>query len=265
MYSNFQSVYKYLKYYISASNGKGHGIHSPFIFEFITTVLNDQYAYPEYEKVEGLRNQLLKNDTMINVLDLGAGSLKNNNKTRSISSIAKSAAKNKKLGQLLFRMAKYYKPSTIVELGTSLGITTSYLSLSNPDTRIHTIEGSPEIANQAEANFNELGLSNIELLEGNFDLVLNPLLSSLNAVGFAFIDGNHRKEPTTRYFNDLLTKIQNDSIMVFDDIHWSVEMEGAWEIIKKHPSVRCSIDLFFIGIIFFRAEFKEKQEFVIRF
>jgi hypothetical protein len=63
----------------------------------------------------------------------------------------------------------------------------------------------------------------------------------------------------------LLPKTSQESILVFDDIHWSREMEEAWGIIKSHSSVKCAIDLFFIGIIFFREEFKEKQDFTIRF
>lgn len=265
MYSPLQLGVKYLKNWITAFNGKGHGMHSPFVFEFITKVLNDKTSYPEYGKVEGLRNQLLKDDTVLNVEDFGAGSGIDKKNKRSISSIAKNAAKPKKFGQLLFRMVKYYKPNAILELGTSLGITTSYLSLAKPDARLITMEGSKEIAEVAKKNFETLEIRNIEIIEGNFDNTLSSLITHLSSVDFAFIDGNHRKEPTVRYFQQLLTKINNDSILVFDDIHWSSEMEAAWETIKNNAAVTCSIDLFFIGIVFFRKEFKEKQHFIIRF
>jgi predicted O-methyltransferase YrrM len=127
------------------------------------------------------------------------------------------------------------------------------------------VEGSKEIAKLAKQNFGALELQNIELKEGNFDNELSSVIYHLSSIDFAFIDGNHRQEPTERYFHQLLTKINNDSILVFDDIHWSLEMEAAWETIKNHSAVSCSIDLFFIGIVFFRKEFKEKQHFVIRF
>jgi predicted O-methyltransferase YrrM len=96
-------------------------------------------------------------------------------------------------------------------------------------------------------------------------LTLSDALDKLTTVDFAFVDGNHRQEPTERYFQQILTKINNDSIIIFDDIHWSREMEQAWETIKKHPSVCCTVDLFFIGIVFFREEFRENQHFKIRF
>jgi predicted O-methyltransferase YrrM len=264
MYSKAQLLLKYLQYYFAASNGKGHGTHSPFVFEFITKVLNDKTVYSEYAKVESLRTLLLNDNTVLNVEDLGAGSSVSKTDQRTVSSIAKNAAKSKKLGQLLFRMVKFYQPSTILELGTSLGITTSYLSLAKPPARLITMEGSKEIAAVAGKNFKSLELQNIEISEGNFDDTLSSVISQLSSVDFAFIDGNHRKEPTERYFKELLNKTNNDSIFVFDDIHWSKEMEDAWETIKANEAVRCTIDLFSIGIVLFRNEFKEKQDFVVR-
>ncbi len=265
MYSPLQLAIKYFNYWVTASNGKGHGMHSPFVFEFITKILKDRTGYPEYEKVEALRDQLLNDYTVLEVEDFGAGSVIDKKSKRSISSIAENAAKPKKFGQLLFRMIKQYQPATILELGTSLGITTSYLSLAKPDARLITMEGSKEIAEVAKKNLRNLEVRNAEIVEGNFDNTLSSVVRGLSTVDFAFIDGNHRKEPTERYFKELLAKTNNDSILVFDDIHWSGEMEAAWETIKKDAAVTCSIDLFFIGIVFFRKEFKEKQDFVIRF
>lgn len=265
MFSKLQLAAKYINYYRTASNGRGHGIHSPFVFEFITKVLNDNTSYPCYKKVEDLRQQLLEDSRLFVVEDFGAGGEFLKKHKRSINSIARNSAKSKKYGQLLFRMVKYYQPATVVELGTSLGITTSYLSLAKADANLITMEGSGEIARIAKLNFKTLGLKNIELIEGNFDNTLSPNVSRLSSVDFAFIDGNHRKEPTERYFRELLPKTNNDSILVFDDIHWSSEMEAAWETIKNNTAVTCSIDLFFIGLVFFRKEFQEKQHFRIRF
>jgi predicted O-methyltransferase YrrM len=265
MYPRWQLAAKYLKYYLTSSSGKGHGIHSPFVFDLITKALNDKKHYPAYDKVEGLRQQLLKDKTVLNIEDFGAGSSVTKTNQRTIASITQSVAKPKKFGQLLFRIIKAYQPKTILELGTSLGITTSYLSLAKPDSNIITMEGAKEVAAVAKNNFTSLGLQNVLIKEGNFDNTLAFVISPLSSIDFVFIDGNHRREPTERYFLQLLSKTNNDSILVFDDIHWSREMEQAWETIKKHPSVRCTIDLFFIGIVFFRQEFREKQHFRIRF
>ncbi|MBS1575039.1 MAG: class I SAM-dependent methyltransferase [Bacteroidetes bacterium] len=265
MYNSFQLASKYLCYYLKAFNGKGHGMHSPFIFDFMSRVLNDKQLYPAYEKVEELRHRLLRNKEKIEVEDFGAGSSIDKSDRRTISSITKNAAKPEKYGQLLYRMIKYYRPETILELGTSLGITTSYLALANQEAEVTTMEGSPSVVSIAKKNFTSLGAKNVNIVEGDFDSTLSGVMSKFSSIGFAFLDGNHREEPTVRYFKQVAGKISNDSIVVLDDIHWSAGMEAAWQTIKNHSSVKCSVDLFFIGIVFFREEFHEKQHFSIRF
>jgi predicted O-methyltransferase YrrM len=265
MYSRLQIAIRFLTHYVTAVNGKGHGIHSPFVFDFITTVLNDRTHYPAYDTVEAMRKKLLGDHTILDVEDFGAGSALKKANRRTIAFIAKNSAKPKKQGQLLFRMVKKYAPVTIVELGTSLGITTAYLSLANPHAKVITLEGAPSIVEKARQNFATLRLENISITEGKFDETLKGVLKNLPSVDFCFMDGNHRKEPTLQYFSLLKDKVKNNSILIFDDIHWSPEMEQAWEMIKQDASVRCSIDLFFMGIVFFRDAFREKQHFRIRF
>jgi predicted O-methyltransferase YrrM len=265
MYSPLQLAIKYCKYYFKASNGKGHGIHSPFLYTFITEVLNDNRQFYAYDKIETLRRQLLNTDKELVIEDFGAGSRKGLTKNRKVAEIANSSLKPKKFAQLLFRMINYYQPQIILELGTSLGITTSYLAAAKLDAEVITMEGAASIASIAKENFNQLNLNNINVVEGNFDETLSNTLAEIKQIDFAFLDGNHRYQPTIDYFNQVLEKSNENTIMVIDDIHWSKEMDQAWDYIKQHPQVTLSIDLFFIGIILFRKEFKIKQDFVIRF
>lgn len=265
MYSRFQLAKKYLHYYLTASNGKGHGVHSPFVFDFIQHVLNDKKNYPCYSIIEEKRKELLRSDTVIEVTDFGAGSLVIKTNKRVVKDIAASSLKPEKYAQLLFRMAQYYKPKTILELGTSFGISTAYLASANRTTGVYTCEGASAIAAVAKQNFDELGLQNIHLAEGDFARTLTPLLSHVRKIDLAFIDGNHRKEPTLEYFTKLLNHSTPSTILIFDDIHWSAGMEEAWEEIKQHPAVISTIDLFFIGLVFCNPDFKAKQHFTIRF
>ncbi|TDH21446.1 class I SAM-dependent methyltransferase [Segetibacter sp. 3557_3] len=264
MFSAVQLGIKYLRYYITASNGKGHGVHSPFVFTFIQKILNDHTAYPAYRRIEQARRNLLNDPTVINVDDFGAGSVVAKTKSRSVAVIAGSSLKPAKYSQLLFRMVKYFKPRTIVELGTSLGITTAYLAAAGPSGVI-TFEGATEVAGIARQTLSACEVTNVQIVEGNFDDTLEPELLKLGSVDLAFIDGNHRKEPTLRYFHQLLSKADESSVFVFDDIHWSKEMEAAWKEIQHDPRVTLTIDLFFIGIVFFRKEQKARQHFSIRF
>ena len=265
MYSKPQLALKFIRYWLTASSGKGHRIHSPFVFDFITHVLNDKRSFYCYETIEILREELRQNDTTLTIEDFGAGSHTKQFNQRSVASVASSALKPKKWSRLLFRMVNHYQPKTILELGTSLGITTSYLASANINATVVTMEGAPAVAAVAKQNFKTIGLQNIQLVTGNFDDALPSVLQQIPFVDFAFTDGNHRKKPTLHYFNQLLLKKHTSSIFVFDDIHWSKDMEDAWREIKLHEAVTLSIDLFFIGIVFFRQENKEKQHFVIRF
>ena len=265
MYSKLQLTKKYIQYHITGSNKKGHGIHSPFVFDFIRNVLNDRGEYDSYQMVESVRTHLLKDHTVLDVEDFGAGSGVTKSRQKKVRDIARYAAKPKKFGQLLFRIVQHYHPRTTIELGTSLGLTTSYLALAYYDGTVHTLEGAPNVASIAKKHFQQLNLKNIGVTEGNFDDTLPGVLESISNIDLAFLDGNHRKEPTLRYFNQLLKKINASSIVIFDDIHWSTDMEDAWETIKANPDVKLSIDLFFMGLVFFRDEFKTKQHFTIRF
>jgi len=138
----------------------------------------------------------------------------------------------------MFRMAQFYKPANVLELGTSLGITTAYLAAANNQSLVTTMEGAGEVAAIARKNFERLNLQNIQIVTGNFDETLSPVLQKMPSIDFAFIDGNHRKAPTLLYFQQLLNHILPSSILIFDDIHWSKEMEDAWKIIQQHKQVK---------------------------
>lgn len=211
-----------------------------------------------------MRNQLLKDSSFIDVEDFGAGSSVLKSRKRKIKDIASASLKPKKYSRLLFRMVQFYQAQHVLELGTSLGITTAYLASANNEPQVTTMEGSENIAAIAQQNFAGLDLENIKIIRGDFDKVLAPYLQG-NAIDLAFLDGNHRKAPTLDYFEQVLARSNNDTIIVLDDIHWSRHMEAAWATVKLHPAVTLSIDLFFIGIVFLRKEFKVKQHFTVRF
>lgn len=265
MYSRFELAKKYLHYYFTASNGKGHGIHSPFVFDFVKNVLNDKRHFYSYEKIELLREKLLNDKTVLTVDDFGAGSVTNATKERSISSIARHAAKGRKLSQLLFRIVHYYQPGTILELGTSLGISSAYMAAAAPRAKLTTIEGAAFVAKAAREHHRLLQLDNIEVRTGKFEDILPGVLHEMGIVDIAFIDGNHRFGPTTDYFEQILAKVTSQSILIVDDIHWSDEMERAWQAIRENKTVTATIDLFFVGIVLFNHAFRSKQHFSVRF
>lgn len=190
------------------------------------------------------------NHTEINVEDLGAGSLVHKGRKRRLSEIAAVSVMPVEWVQLLYRLATYSECTRIVELGTSLGITSLYLSEVR-DAQVYTFEGSHSIANVALTNFEYLDRNNIHLVEGNIDQTLPAYLeSNLAKIGLALIDANHRYEATLRYFSMLMKRCNEKSVIVVDDIHLSWEMEKAWNELKAHSLVYGSVDLFRFGVLF---------------
>ncbi len=241
-----------------------HSIHSPFVYDLFENVINKKTDCTIFKNIEDVRNSMLFSNEIIDCIDYGAGGSGSSNKKRKISDIAKKSAKSQKYCALLYRLAAYFKPKTILELGTSLGISTLYQSLPGETLKVITIEGCENTAAIAKNNFNVSSAANIDLIVGEFDEVLPKVLKNIESTDYVFFDGNHSYEPTINYFHQCLEKANENSLFVFDDIHWSDEMENAWMYIKNHEKVSISIDLFFMGLIFFRKRIT-KQNFIIRF
>jgi predicted O-methyltransferase YrrM len=255
-----------LKYIAHLLQAKGrHGIHSPFVYHFVTEILHDKHFYDEYVVVDQEVKKFRRSKKIVEISDFGASAGSRNfiTRFRRVRDIVKNSGIPKSTGRLLFRMVRHYKPGYILELGTSLGISTMYMSMGNPAAKIITIEGCANTAEIAQKSFDRHDLSGIELHVGEFGNILDNALKQMPRLDFVLIDGNHRKEPTLRYFNTCLAKAHQGTIMIFDDIYWSGGMEQAWKQIKAHPRVTVSIDLFRIGIVFFRKELS-KQDFVLR-
>jgi len=258
------------------------------VFDLITNCFYDKKNYPEYSILKEYRNSLLKNKNTIEVTDFGAGSRVFKSPTRAINQIAKNAGIASKRAELLFRIVRYFQPTTILEIGTSLGLGTSALALGNSNAKITTLEGCPNTMavalklfqisgfkfqvcdNKSSSikSFSKFSTSNIQFITTEFNLFfqhlkLETLKQKPQIFDLIYFDGNHSKQATLNYFELLLPTISHDSVWILDDIHWSSGMEEAWEIIQKHPKVTVTIDTFQWGIVFFRSE-QEKEHFIIR-
>lgn len=255
-------IYNYLIYRIKSVNE--HGVHSPFIFDLLLSTIYNRKEFYAYRKIENIRQEMLLSGQNVHCIELGAGSQVLNKPSKTVGQIARSAAKSPKFGQLLFRLVDHFQPENVLELGTSLGISTAYMAVASSKAEIHTIEGCPEVAAIARRNFKNASLKNIDLTVGSFDDVLPGILKQMQRVDLVFFDGNHRKEPTLNYFKQCLEKAVETSVFIFDDIHWSPDMKSAWEEIKENERVTVTLDLFYLGIVFFRKE-QVKEHFVIRY
>ena len=280
MFLQLRSIFSY---FLSAQNE--HGLHSPFVFDLYLNIIKKDTISPDFTRIEAIRQQMLQSREQIHVTDYGAGSKVNASPVREVRDVAQNSKKSARLGRLFYRLIQQFDYEHIFDLGTSLGLTTLYLA-ANPKSKVITFEGCPETAKVANQNFEEFyssqstvgsrqstlhgsqsivhsPQSSITTVVGNLDEVLASQVVAVPKIDFAFFDANHRYEPTVQYFETCLQKAHNDSLFVFDDVHWSAEMEMAWAYIKAHPSVTVTIDLFAVGLVFFRKQ-QPKQNFVLR-
>ncbi|CAN5287753.1 class I SAM-dependent methyltransferase [soil metagenome] len=241
--------YRYLLYWLKAVDQ--HSLHSPFLYNLYSTVINCRQTPASFKENEEIRNEIIRDETFINITDFGAGSLISSRKKRKVKSIARSGLSSPKFSQLLYKLVAYYQPEQIIELGTSLGINTLYLASYAPDIKVTTFEGCPETASYAQSVFKKSKKENISIIIGNIDEKLPNFLEQQKKVDLVFFDANHRYRPTMHYFELALQNIHHNSIFIFDDIHWSFEMEEAWKSIKKHQKVTMTVDIFDAGLVFF--------------
>lgn len=254
-------IKSYLKFLWKSKNE--HAVHSPFVFNLLTKCFYDKKPKPEYSILKNYRKSLLENKNFIEVTDFGAGSKVFKSNKRQISKIAQTAGISPKRAELLFRVTNYFKPENILEIGTSLGLATSALALGNTKAKIVTIEGCPQTGGTAKNQLDKFECKNVETIISEFESFLISENIQATNYNLIYFDGNHSKKATLAYFEVLLQTIDNDSVWIFDDIHWSLEMEEAWEIIKNHPKVKVTIDTFQWGFVFFRYE-QPKEHFIIR-
>ena len=257
-------IISFLRYFFQATNA--HGIHSPFIYDLYTTVICVRKKYYDLDELKDFRQQLAKDNTELTLIDLGAGSFNKPAPLQQvhIKDIYKRSCHSEKDTALLYRLVLHFQPSCILELGTCLGVSTLYLSKANKKANVYTLEGNPDYAAQARKSFIQWQAHNITLIEGNIHQTLNIAMDRIPSLDFAFLDAHHAYEPTLQFFKTCLTKVHEDSVIILDDIHWSKEMERAWESIKQMEEVKQTIDLFQFGIVFFKSG-QVKEHFVLRY
>ena len=205
-------------------------------------------------KFNRIRNKLLSDTHYITVTDYGEGSKLFTGNMRQISRIVRYAGIRKRKGELLIRLMNYLKPENILEIGTSVGLGTACLALGGNNSNIITLEGCPETMNVAENLFKEFSLQNIKTNVGRFEDTLSDAIRN-KKFDFIYFDGNHSKNPTIQYFEECLSTVHDDTLFLFDDIHWSREMEKAWEYIMAHKMVSCTLDISGWGLVFFEPKY----------
>lgn len=260
-------VFAYLRHLFCAWNTTGEGIHSPYLFELVRFVLRDENAYYCFADIERRRELLLACEDVLDVTDFGsAGSPEGTLVQRRVCDIAKTHLERPAVGQMLFRLVNFLqqhekRPLEILELGTSLGVTTAYLASADSRNRVVTLEGSEAVLRVAQGVWRALRLENIAWRQGNIDDTLYKC--AREHLDLAYVDANHTFEATMRYVDYLLPRMNEKGVIIIDDIHYSEQMEQAWAALKADPRVTTSMDLYHVGLLFVDKHYL-KRHYIIR-
>jgi predicted O-methyltransferase YrrM len=260
----FFRVSRYMKYIFAAENRKGHGIHSPFVFDLVNRIFRNRTDPAVVYSIEKIRKRQLSDKRVIDVKDFGAGAENKPDNFKKVSDIAVHSTVPEKYGMLLANMAAEFGRPMIIEFGTSLGISTMYMASSCSEVPVFTMEGCPATAELADLNFKEAGLKNIVLKVGSFVDTIPEIISQGIKPGLVFIDGDHRKKPLLDYFEKMAEISDNNTVIIIDDINYSGEMEEAWNEIQLYEKVSLTVDIFRMGIVFFRKGI-ERKNYIIRY
>jgi len=252
------AIYRIVCYFwhtLTAVNTAGYGIHSPLLFYWTRFLINETYPYYCFKDIENERERLLRARKKIFVEDFGTGK----SEERTLRHIAQTSLMSKQEAQILFRLLYDSQPEAILELGTNLGITTSYIANACPKAKITTMEGSREILEEARKIWEKLEINNITAIEGNIDNTLPEFVKQVDKLNWVIIDANHTEKATLEYYKQILPLLTESSIVVIDDIYYSPEMHRAWKTIRDTEEVTCSINLFDMGILFYNKNLLHKH------
>ena len=281
----------WLRHQLTAWNTGGEGVHSPYLFEWVRMVMMDKNAYYIWGEIERCREKMLRDERELEFVDYGSAiksrSLENGSEAvcrlefrdvRRVCDIARRSLAKRKYAQMLSRLVNWLgsplltspskggigdetledrKGLTIVELGTSLGVTTAYMAAMDSRNRVVTFEGCEAVANIAKENWKALNINNIECRVGEIDA--EQLTRDIEHLDVAFIDANHTYVSTCEYFDVLAGKVREKSVIVVDDIHYSEEMEKAWKAICADERVTSTIDLYQMGLVFFDKHYWKRH------
>ncbi len=264
-------ILSYIKHVLTAWNTTGEGIHSPYLFRIVRFILRDENTFYCFADIERRREQLLACPDVLDVVDFGSqGAPEGKLVQRRVCDIARNHLESPKVGQVLFRLLHFmgqeeHRPLRILELGTSLGITTAYLASVSSHNKVLTFEGSEAVLRVAQGVWRTLRLENIQWQQGNIDDTLytiysqQPKAKSQEPIDLAFVDANHTYEATKRYVEWLMPRMTGKGILVLDDIHYSKDMERAWQELKANERVTTTMDLYHIGLLFFDPHYLKRH------
>lgn len=207
---------------------------------FIEQYISDNKYSQHVNNIESARINFLQNNDILP------------SSGKSVGEYCKASSSPQSKGEFLMKLIRVIKPDNCLELGTNFGISAAYQACGlelNGKGRLITIEYNRELLPYSDDLWDKIGIKHrIQQYQGKFEDVLSEILSMLQEIDFVYIDGNHRKEPTLSYFNEIYPFLRKDSVVVFDDITWSDEMKEAWMILSKDQRINNAFEVHDLGV-----------------
>lgn len=249
----------YIKYCFTSGHQHGFGIHSPYLFHLVTRIIEEDLPYYKYSLIEKVRKLMSQVDERIGVFnDDGTKRL------RKIKSVVGDYAITPKYGQLLFRLVNYYKPSVILEYGTTCGISTMYMAAPNSKTSVYSLSKQPEMADLSQSMCERIAMHNIKRSKAT-DLMAEAqrLVQEMPEDDFLYINSATPAEVST-LVNLRMARNGKRFFIVVPNPYTTDEMWNVWQALKADERVKLSINIFNLGILI-ANENLQKEDFILRF
>lgn len=239
---------------------RGYGVHSPFVFNLITKVIEEKCSYYSFYDIELLRRELYYREDKLPCPDR---SHPGRMKYRQIGEIVYCEAIKPSHGKLLFRLANYFKSQRILQIGPNVGISTLYLTSYAKEVRCIALENVPQFAEIARQVFERAG-KHIDLRVGSYASLLPQALRDLGEVDLVYFNTLYEQQHTEALFESCLPYVGDWTLFVFEGIKSSQRMRAFWDAVCARPEVTVTIDLYTMGIVFFNPKL-HKQNYIVYF
>lgn len=250
------TLWKGILIYRSIRYRKGYGVHSPFVFNLITKVINESCSYYSFCDIELLRKQLLFRDQLI---AYPGRQQRGCIRQRTVGEIVEREAIKPKHGALLFRLTNYFKSKNILQLGPSMGLSTLYLTSYAPGLKCIALESVPEFATIARLVFEKEGKNPVDLRIGAYADLLPQALEDMGKTDFIFFNTLYEQHNNLSLFNECMKYIHEDTVFVLEGIKVSSKMRELWQNICARPDVTVTVDLYSMGIVFFNRKLHKRN------
>ena len=236
------------KYYIKAirrlRHRRGFGVHSPFAFNLITKVIEENFMYYSYAEIEQIRREKLQ----------GKLNRKSLNRRAEISF---------KKGSLLFRLVNRFTPSFILEICTAWGISTLYLHNGHSTSHLVCIEPDNAVAEMAKKVVGD-NKESISFLTDSLSHSLDLYFISGTELNFVYVHQLSNPADYTWLIPLLIEHSGDKTVWVINGIRSHERIAAAWRLLIADNKVRVTMDLYDMGLAFNNPKLN-KQDYVVAF